>query len=279
MQTFRLLPHASLALALLLAGCGGGGSSSGEPAASTREPAAAALAWIAPASLRQFDLAGWKLSLPVDASGGTAGAALTLGPEQLLAGYASAWFHGDAQGRIVFTAPADGAVTTPGVGSDHSRSELREFARGPSANANGYGTGAGRLAATCSVEAAASAASSVIFGQLRSEDRNLALLVYRPATGEVALDVYARPDAGSPHAAAPLLTGVAPGEPLAFTLALEAGTLTATVNGSSRSVALDPAWSGVPLAFKIGAYHTAPSSGNPPGDATVVACSAFAVTH
>jgi hypothetical protein len=278
---FLPCPRALALLAFLpvLAACGGGGSDPVlAPAASA--PAVTAVAgWIAPATLRQFDLSAWKLNLPVDAGGASTGAAQTLSPEQLVAGYASAWFHADAQGRIVFTAPANGAVTTPGVGSDHTRSELREFHRGPGADANGYWTGAGTLAATCSVQAVASAARTVIIGQLRSEAHDLALLVLRPATGEVAIDVYARPASDSPHAASTLLAGATLGQPLQYTLSLAGGTLTASVNGASRAMVLDPAWGSVPLAFKLGAYHTAPSSGNAPDDATVVACSAFALTH
>lgn len=270
--------HALLAACALLAlaACGGGGDS-GAPAAGADEAATA------PTSLPGFDLSHWKLDLPVDAAGGTGGAngrqfaARTVLPAQLQAGFVDPWFHADAQGRIVFTAPADGAVTTPGVGSDHTRSELREFE--PGADANGDWTGSGTLAATCSVHAVASASPVAIIGQLRSEDQVLARLEYRPATRAVAIDVYPSHAAGSPHAATVIASNIDLDQSFDYSLSLADDVLIASVDGASRSFALDASWRGVPLYFKLGAYHTAPNTGNPPGDATVVRFERFSVRH
>ncbi|HEX2544143.1 MAG TPA: polysaccharide lyase family 7 protein [Ramlibacter sp.] len=230
-----------------------------------------------------MDLSGWKLNLPVDAEGGTGGnggvqyGARTLLPQQLAAGYQSDWFHADAQGRIVFTAPANGAVTTPGTGSDHTRSELREFHL--AGDGNGNWTGSGTLSAACEVRQVATASPKAVIGQLRSEDHVFAQVVYRPATADVAVDVYERNAPGSPHALHVLATGVALGHPLAYTLSFSGGRLTATVNGTSRTFTPAAGWSTVPLYFKVGAYHSAPNVGNAAGDRSVVACSGIRVSH
>ena len=99
-------------------------------------------AWIAPSSYAQFDFSKWKLQLPIDQYGGTGGlnniqyANVEVQPAQLTTGFTDAYFYGDAMGDVIFTAPSNGAVTTPGVGSDHTRSELREIYTGAGADSN-----------------------------------------------------------------------------------------------------------------------------------------------
>ena len=71
----------------------------------------------APASVSQFDLSKWKLDLPVDRNGGKGGvngieiASQTIASAQLLNNFADPYFYADSQHRLVFTAPANGAVT------------------------------------------------------------------------------------------------------------------------------------------------------------------------
>jgi hypothetical protein len=280
MKLIQRFSHLLLtAVAVQLGACGGGGGDAPSVAAPAQSSA-----WPAPANLPGFELSGWKLTLPVDASGGAGGAngaelpAQTLSPQQLVGGYASEWFHADAQRRIVFVAPANGVVTTPGVGSDHTRSELREVARTASANVDGYWVGSGTLSASCAVLGTASRAATVVVGQLRSAQHDFATLIYRPSTGEVALDMYAADQDASAHSASALATGLPLGSPIDYTISFARGELTVAVNGASRSF-LAQGWSASALAFKVGAYHTAPNTGNAPNDATVVACSRFAVTH
>src|SRR6059058_1475046 len=223
---------AAACLAALLAACGGGGGSDTATEAPAVLPTASTLStWIAPASLPAFDLSGFKLTLPVDSYGGTGGtngtqyAAVTLNPNQLVAGYSDAWFHADAQGRVLFTAPANGAVTTPGSGTDHTRSELREVFAGSGSNADGYWLGSGVLRAQCAVQSVAASATRAFVGQVRSADFILALLAYRPATHDVAIDVYQSPVAGSAHASTVLATNVAPGDAIAYEFSVDHGAL------------------------------------------------------
>jgi hypothetical protein len=239
-----------------------------------------------PATMPPFDLSKWRLDLPVDANGGTGGAgnvqlpADAILPNELDTTYVGPFFYGDAQGRIVFTAPANGAVTTPGSGSDHTRSELHEVYTGPGADANGDWTGGqGLLTATCSVQAVAAASDVAVIGQLRSPKNDLALLLYRPRQRDVAIDVYAANATGSAHTRTPLATDVSLGDTITYSLGLQSGVLTATVDGITQSTAIGPTWSGVPLYFKLGAYHAAPNTGNAAGDLTMVTFSAFAVSH
>lgn len=242
-------------------------------------------ALLAPASLSQFDFSKWKLDLPVDRNGGTGGAggieiaAQTITSAQLLRSFADPYFYADKQGRLIFTAPANGAVTSPGSGSDHTRSELREVFSGPGADVNGNWTGSGRLTGTCQVRAVAASSGTTIISQLRGQAHDLALLVYRAATHDVAVDIYSTNTTGSTHTLTPLATNVNLGDTITYTLALNGSLLSATVNGASRSVTVDSSWVGAPLYFKLGAYSAAPNTGNAAADVTMVAYSAFAVTH
>jgi len=270
-------------LAVALTGCGGGGSSA--PTAST--PAAdsgiaiTVAAAASPANV--MDLSGWKLNLPVDANGGNGGndgvqfGGRTVLPQELAAGFSDDYFRSDGQGRIVFTAPANGAVTTPGVGTDHTRSELREFDR--SGDAKGDWTGSGTLSATCEVQQVATASPVAVIGQLRSENHVFAQLVYRVASQDIAVDVYQGDSDGSRHAVTVLAPGVALGQPVAYALSFAGGVLTASVDGASRDFTVDGTWSTARLYFKVGAYHLAPNVGNPAGDRTTVACAGISVTH
>jgi Alginate lyase len=283
-----------LAASVVAASCGGGGGASGDPEATLANPSLPSVVpatpdttatLLPPVRLLQFDLSRWKLDLPIDRFGGVGGAggiqnaSQTISTAQLLAGFVDAYFFADAQGRIVFTAPANGAVTSPGVGSDHTRSELREAYSGPGADANGNWSGNGTLVGTCAVLSVAPLSGSAVFAQLRSQSNTLALLVYRPATRDIAVDTYAANASGSGHTVSVLVRNVNLGDTINYSLVLSGAVLTATVNGTTRSSTLDASWVGAPLYFKLGAYHLAPNTGNGAADATGVAYSAFAVRH
>lgn len=286
------------AAAMALASCGGGGTSD-SPApgtvaspsvipptpATSASPATQAPTQLPPALVARFDLSKWKLDLPIDKLGGTGGtggiqnASQTIPTSQLLAGFFDAYFYADPQSRLIFTAPANGAVTSPGVGSDHTRSELREVYTGAGADPNGNWSGAGTLAGTCTVQSVAPGSSSAVFAQLRSQTNTLALLVYRPATRDIAVDVYSTNSSGSGHTVSVLVRNVNLQDSINYSASVSGSTFTATVNGVAHSSTLDASWVGAPLYFKLGAYHLAPNTGNAASDMTVVAYSAFAVSH
>ena len=255
------------------------------PGSATRIGVTLDPALTAPASLSQFDLSKWKLDLPVDRNGGKGGvngiefASQTISSAQLLNNFADPYFYADSQHRLLFTAPANGAVTSPGVGSDHTRSELREVFSGPGADSNGNWSGNGRLTGACAVLAVAAKSTTAVIAQLRGQAHDLALLGYRPATHDVAVDIYATNASGSSHTVTALAGNVNLGDAITYSLSLNGNVLTATVNGGSRTVAVDASWVGAPLYFKLGAYSVAPNTGNNATDVTMVAYSAFAVSH
>jgi hypothetical protein len=233
---------------------------------------------------RWFDLSGWNLTLPIDANGGTGGTggiefpAVTIKPAQLTSGFLDDYFYANRAGTLVFTAPSTGAVTTPGSGSDHTRSELRELYAGAGADTNHDWTSAigGSLSAACTVRAVSVDSDEATIGQIHGQTDAFVLLMVRPMKGDVALSLYATPGGSSTRTS---ITTVGAGQPIGYTLAYSGNTLTVTVNGTTQSFAIDPSWAGTPVYFKLGAYHAAPNTGNPPDDATQVAFTSFGVTH
>jgi hypothetical protein len=75
-----------------------------------------------------LSFSNWKLTLPIDADGGTAGVAAEVTQPALAGFIISPWFTLNAQRTAVaFRAPHVGATTS---GSDNARSELREMQDG-----------------------------------------------------------------------------------------------------------------------------------------------------
>ena len=104
------------------------------------------------------------------------------------------------------------------------------------------------------------------------------LLLYRPATKDVVVDIYAT-YGGSTHTRMSLVQNVNLGDAVNYSIQYQGSTIVVTVNGTSKSYAIDASWAGRPMYFKLGAYHAAPNVGNPAGDQAQVRFSSFAVTH
>lgn len=121
-----------------------------------------------------FNLQNWKLTLPVDNSGGTGGKALEILD---LARYESSHFYDAPDGAMVFSAYANGATTS---GSSYPRSELREMANGTEASWN-LARG-GTMTATLKVDQVPNLSSGgqgrVIVGQIHGEDEELIRLYW-----------------------------------------------------------------------------------------------------
>jgi len=171
-------------------------------------------------------------------------------------------------------------VTTPGTGSDHTRSELRELYTGTGADSNSDWNSAigGTLTANCVVQAVSANSDEATIGQIHNQSYVFMLLLYRPATKDVAVDVYSSLGSSS-HVRAAIVTGVNIGDAIAYSIAYRGNTITVVVNGTTKTYAIDPTWAGTPMYFKLGAYHAAPNVGNAAGDKTQVAFSGFGVTH
>ena len=234
----------------------------------------------------------WKLQLPIDQYGGTGGlnniqyAAIEETTAALTGGFVDAYFYADtatyggATDHIVFTAPSNGAVTTPGVGSDHTRSELRELYTGSDADSNNDWTSVrgGTLTASCVVQSVSVNSDEATIGQIHNQSYVFALMLYRPAYKDVAFDLYSSLGSSS-HVRTSIVQNVNLGDAINYTIVYTGSTIAVTVNGTTQSFAVDPSWAGTPMYFKVGAYHAAPNIGNPAGDQTQVAFSSFGVSH
>jgi hypothetical protein len=122
-----------------------------------------------------FNLSNWKLTLPVDSSGGISGTAVEV---QNLSGYQnSKYFYTAPDGAMVFYAPVNGATTS---GSSYARSELREM-NGSSKAAWNLSTG-GFMSATLEVDAAPmrdGQGHKLVIGQIHGQDDELVRLYWQ----------------------------------------------------------------------------------------------------
>ena len=245
----------------------------------------------------------YYLGLPVDQYGGTGGvngsqfAWQTIAPSVLAAGFSDPYFYLNSSNQMVFTAPSNGATSSPGSGSDDTRSELREYY---------YGTGkidtddwdssvGGTLTATAEVNAVSIDTDEATVGQIHGQVNPFALLEYQPTSstqGNLVLAVVNTNTTNSPSTNYTIATGINLGTFFSYTLKLSGSQLTATVNGASVTampVTVDSSWVGTcggssctyddGMYFKFGAYSGASNTGNPAGDQTQVTFSAFTVTH
>lgn len=224
-----------------------------------------------------FDLSNFKLTLPVDSSGGAKGPAATISTKDLVAGYASEYFQAGPSGTLDFFAPTNGATTTPGSGSDHTRSELRELYTPTETEwTNRIG---GTLSATCHVlQAPRDSSHSVTIGQIHSLSGILLILGYSERRQEVEARVYSSPKSSNATAYV-MRTKVKIGDRIAYSIQWIGSTLSVTVNGTTKNWDTASSWNNEPVYFKLGAYSSAPDSGNPPGDATKVSFERFYIQH
>ena len=237
----------------------------------------------------------YYLGLPIDEYGGTGGANGdqfadgSISSSTLASGFSDPYFYLNSSNQIVFTAPSNGATTSPGVGTNDTRSELREEYYGP-----GYSNGSdwdstigGTLTATCFVNATSVDSNEATIGQLHGQNQPFVLLQYQPtssSTGNIVLFVLDTNTTNSAGTSYPMASNVALGSQISYMIKLSGNQLTATVNGSTTSpspITVDNSWTGAGngLYFKLGAYSAAPNTGNPAGDETQVTFSSFSVTH
>lgn len=228
---------------------------------------------------KMMNLTNFKLTIPVDAKGNPSGLAATIDPRQLAGspGYSSKWFYVDSDGAVVFYCPSNGATTTPGQGSDHARSELRELYKltGPTEWTNKVG---GSMSATLRINKAPAAQSSVTIGQIHGLSALMTLLTYDAAKKQIVAKVYPTPTSTRANSIV-LATGVPLGVKWNYTIQWIGSTLSISVNGKATNWVVDASWNNVPVYFKAGAYSSAPNSGNADGDATEVAFYDLQIQH
>jgi hypothetical protein len=234
-----------------------------------------------------FDLSKWTLTLPVDALGGTGGtngsqyAAAEVSTAQLLAGFSDPYFQLNSNWSLVFTDPSNGATTTPGVGSNHTRSELHEDYTGPNAATNGcwLSTLGGTLQGVATVNAVSVDSDQATISQIHGNgSAAFVLLIYRPDKQEVLLNVYSSPSDSS-HAETVVAQHVTLAQTLTYSLSFKNGVISATVNGNTVNLTAASSWDSYPVRFDLGAYSSAPNTGNPAGDKTQVTFKSFSISH
>jgi hypothetical protein len=211
-----------------------------------------------------------------------ADAAEVITTSQLLSGFTDPYFELNSSNDLVFTAPSNGATTTPCSGSNHTRSELHEYYTGISAATNGCWTSSlgGTLKASATVNQTSVDTDEATIGQIHdNSSAAFVLLKYRPASKELLLSVYTSP-ADTASTDTVLLKNVMIGEAINYSLSFNAaGVITATANGATVSVTSGSDWDTYPVRFALGAYSAAPNTGNPAGDETQVTFSSFAISH
>ncbi|MDE2155922.1 MAG: polysaccharide lyase family 7 protein [Xanthomonadaceae bacterium] len=214
-----------------------------------------------------FDLSHWKLTLPVDADGGTSGVAAELQPSQLT-GYSSEWFAMGASGTTLdFKAPVDGATTS---GSHYPRSELREMRDPDNDNVNWTLIDTSSLQAKCAVRQVPSSTGKVVVGQIHGfQTRPLVKLVYRYSTSSESGSVYAvidpAPDATS-TVVLPLAWGIGLGQAFSYEIHVVSSVLVMRVNANAWvDYSVDQKWAGIGLYFKVGDYVQASGSSDTDG--------------
>ena len=206
-----------------------------------------------------FDLSVWSLQLPI----GSPGSPTTIPPNQLkgATGYTNpAYFWTDKNdGSMTFWDPEAG-VTTPN--SSYARSELREM--NPDGSAADWAlTGTHRLNARLRI---VSVTKSVCVGQIHlgsggPSTKPLLELYYAP-NGDITLGTENSPDGGQTlHP----VGNVALGTQWTYEIAVVAGRIRLTVNGTTTSYAIPSSFSPYHQYFKAGDYNQSASSSTSKG--------------
>lgn len=227
-----------------------------------------------------FNLNGWKLQLPVDINGGASGPADEISADRLNQGFSNDYFLFDGD-SLVFKAPANGAITSPGAST---RSELREIYSG--SNGSWTSQTGGTLIGNATVISVAGNSNHVTIGQIfgpTKDGKPFVMLKYRKATNRGDLQYYPSVTDASPTTKI-IARNVALNQPISYTLSFSGDPTTgyrikASVNGNAMDVTVDNSWADVPMYFKLGAYHDVNNAGNPSEDSSVVKFSSFSDSH
>lgn len=196
-----------------------------------------------------FDLRRWKLTLPVDVSGGLAGSPAEIKYPSLQT-YTSEFFYTGTDGAMVFWCPVIGVTTS---GATAPRTELRELISGTDSSVNWTADGTHVLRGQCRVTQQPDT-GDVIIGQVHGypvqrlvkvQYGNGRVLVY------IRQSLTASGDAKFTH-------NVGANALIDYEIKVVDGVATVTVNGVANShdfVASDPAWgTDSTFYFKAGAY-------------------------
>jgi hypothetical protein len=223
---------------------------------------AAAQAATAPG--QNFDLSGYTLQLPTGAQGDVD----TKSGSQLEAGYTDAhYFYSASDGAMVMMDPRVGYTTS---GSQHPRTELRE-------NATWTTAGTNILDASVAVTKVPGTTTIAQIFQGSGPSKPLCELQYS-ASGAVKLFVENTNQGGS--STTTTISSVALGTRFTYQLKLSGKTITAKVNGTTKTFTTDDSFVGERFYFKAGNYDQTATQGTPQtSDGTVVKFYSLTITH
>jgi hypothetical protein len=229
-----------------------------------------------------FDLSGWKVTLPVNASGVESETADAVDVYPINdAGMAAVpnaakYFYSSDGRSMTFYAPVEGATSAR---SHYPRSELRESAyRASHGNRDWPLSVGGELDATLAVDHVPSRKGraddyQAIIGQIHGVDGELCKLVYSSsgkAIGGKRYNVYFVWDnsrvATKNFGVVPMSSKIPLGRSFSYKILVRNERLTVSVraNGSTYTVdpgALDPSWRDETYYFKAGVYDSANGAG------------------
>ena len=215
-----------------------------------------------------IDLAHWKLTLPIDADGGTTGEAAEVATESLTSGYRSGYFCVEPSGAVKFWAPVNGATTD---GSEYPRSELRYVIDPDDDNDNWIADrdDAG-LSSHLVVERVPASTQKVVVGQIHGFQTNAFIKLryqYNPTThtANVAALVNESPSASNSTNYGSI-GGLTNGVPFTYSISVQNRVITIKVNGQVlTSFHIQSGWLHVPMYFKAGTYDQASGSSGTDG--------------
>ena len=196
-----------------------------------------------------FDLRRWKLTLPVDVSGGIAGSPAEIKYPQLQT-YSSEFFYTGTDGAMVFWCPVIGTTTS---GATAPRTELRELISGTDSSVNWTADGTHILRGQCRVTQQPDT-GDVIIGQVHGYPvQRLVKVQY----GNGRVQVYIR-NSLTASGDTKFIHSVGANALIDYEIKVVDGVAIVAVNGVTNShdfVASDPAWgTDSTFYFKAGAY-------------------------
>ena len=195
-----------------------------------------------------FDLSHWKLTLPIDAAGGTTGVAMEIKTAELQT-YTSQFLYTGTDGAMSFWCPVIGALTTSATAP---RTELRELLDGRNTDVNWAATGTHILRGQCRVTQLPDT-GAVIIGQVHGYPSQVLVKIQYDGAW-VRASVHTSLTGGGDI---PFYYYVGPDALVDYEIKIVDGVASVTVNGVTYShdfFADDLAWRTTTYYFKAGAY-------------------------
>jgi len=225
------------------------------------------LGTVAPAG--NFDMSHWKLTLPVNSTGGSSGSAAEISSTSLVSGYTSTWFRTQSDGGMVFTAPVKGATTS---GSSYPRSELREQMVTGSDRINWTSTSEAVMDARLAINNVPSSTGKVVVGQIHGVDAAplVKLRYFRSSSGVGRLDALVKPTPTSTSDVSyPLSTNLPLNTRFTYNITVSGGVLSMSVNGGTpQRHVISSEWAGIGFYYKAGVYTQASGTSTSDGGRT-----------